>query len=156
MRTLEYNLNPVEKRTVDAVDNEFEAVLNASDDVPETRTLAYTDAEIWSNKLRDPVVKAKAVASNKACDAKIDAAEAKGAEVLRARGIEPGFTTREHAAAIKKLEAVSEEPVLSNEEWLAAARKRCEEIELELRASSHTCASAEATADGYTVRTRPA
>jgi hypothetical protein len=88
------------------------------------------------------------------------AEEAKGAAVLRARGIDPGFTTLEKADAIKRLETVTEEPVLSNDAWLAAARARCATVELELRASSHvnsrTPVAAEVTADDLTVRTRPA
>jgi hypothetical protein len=109
------------------------------------------------NLLRDcPEVKAEADRATAAFEARNVADEAKGAEVLRARGIDPGFTTREHAAAIKRLEAVTEEPVLSNEEWLAAARAKCDAVELELRASSWVLPAAEATADGYTVRTRPA
>ena len=115
--------------------------------------------KIWGpNLLLCPEVKAEADRATAAFEAQNVADEAKGAEVLRSKGIEVGFTTREHAAAIKKLEAVSEKPVLSNEEWLAAARKRCAEIELELRASSRVFPAALATADGYSditnVRTR--
>jgi hypothetical protein len=117
--------------------------------------------KIWGpDLLKCPEVKAEADRATAAAEEQIDANELKGAEVLRARGIEPGFTTREHAAAIKRLEAVSEEPVLSNDEWLIAARAKCDSVELELRASSWVLPSAEVTADGYTditnVRTRPA
>jgi hypothetical protein len=115
--------------------------------------------KIWGpNLLLCPEVKAEADRATAAFEAKTLADAATGAEVLRARGIDPGFTTLEHAAAIKQLEAVTEEPVLSNDEWLAAARAKCAQVELELRASSWHPAAAEATADGYSdetnVRTR--
>jgi hypothetical protein len=112
--------------------------------------------KIWGpNLLRCPEVRAESDRATVAFEAQTDADEAKGAEILRARGIDPGFTTREQAAAIKRLEASEK---LSNDEWMAAARAKCDAVELELRASSRTYASAEATADGYAditnVRTR--
>ena len=108
---------------------------------------------IWGpNLLRCPEIKAKADASNAACDAELLRKAEIGAEVLRARGIDPGFTTLEQRAAVNRLElafvSTHAEPSDPNA-WLAAARAKCDAVALELRASSWRPAAALATADGY-------
>jgi hypothetical protein len=74
---------------------------------------------IWTNTL----TKEQIAASEKTWYAGVDAREAAGAEVLRSKGIDPGFTTREHKAAEERLRE-------SDADWKKQARKRLAEIEV--------------------------